>query len=399
LVRQQLKHRGIDLARVHRNGEHYKARLHQLRSWGLAAHEGGTKWTVEKQLGPRLGAIERQDTIAQRIELAVREAGLSRNGAHEDGPYSFETSVKGRLLKVGQADELHNKAYAIVDGLDGRVHHFDLGISYPKDLQPGDMIEAKPRSPGSLAMDQTIAEAAASVDGLYTTEAHKRFNPKVSAPHLRMCERRLEALRKAKIVKPFNDRTTFIPPDFIDRVEKHFEKAAKRSPTILRQLEGMDFERQVSERGETWLDRQLAGGADQTIGHAGLGGDVRGAMDKRMRVLESRGLVSGRDAQRLTETDMARLRQEGMQHAGIDVAEQTGLSYRPLSAGEKVEGKFSKTYETQHAKFAIIEHGKQFSLVPWKPELEKMRAQQIQLVMSPSMQLSWTRGRSRGLSR
>ncbi len=399
LVRQQYSFGEADLARVQRNGEHYKARLHQLRSYGLATHVGGTRWAVDKQLGLKLGALERQDTIAKRIELAVRQAGLDRIGAHEDGPYRFETSVKGRLLKVGRADELHNKAYAIVDGLNGRVHHFDLGTSYPKDLQPGDMIEAKPRSPGALVMDQTIADAAASENGLYSAEAHRRFNPRVTATHLRMCERRLETLRRAEIGRQFNASTTVIPSDFIARIETHFEKAARRSPTIIRQLEGMDFERQVQTHGETWLDRQLADEAEQTIGHAGLGGEVRASMDQRMRWLRSRGLVSSRDAQTLSPGDMARLRQDGMQHAGIDVAKQTGLSYRPLEAGEKLEGNFANTYKTPDAKFAIIEHGKEFSLVPWNPELEKMRARQIQLMMSPSMQLSWTRGRERGLSR
>lgn len=400
LARQMREHGEVDLSRVKRNGEHYSGRLKNLRKLGLAEHVGGTRWSVDNQLGSKLAEIEYRDTIAARIEGAVREAGLDRIGAHQDGQYTPYESVRGRLLKIGRADELHNNAYAVIDGLDGRVHHFDLGTSYTDGLKAGDMIESKPRAHGALVMDEKIEKIAEGDDNrLYSPYMHRQYDPQVSKDTLRRYQRRVDALIKANLAKRFSTDTAHIPPDFLDRVNEHFERLSKRSPTIMRPLEGMEFENQVQARGETWLDRQLAGDRSETIGHAGLGGDVRAAMGERAVILGQRGFTADRQATSLSTDELTLLRNEGLEYAAADIAHQTGLTYRALKQGDKLEGTFKQTYKTPNTEFAIVQRGKEFSLVPWSKDLEKMRSQQIEITMSRGMTLSWTRGRSRGLGR
>lgn len=84
--------------------------------------------------------------------------------------------------------------------------------------------------------------------------------------------------------------------------------------------------------------------------------------------------------------------------AGKDIEAQTGLRYKAMEGGQSFSGSFKRTFETAHAKYAIIENGLNFSLVPWKQGLERLRQRRVQLAMSPGMDISWTRGRSRGLS-
>ncbi|MEL6758660.1 MAG: DUF3363 domain-containing protein, partial [Pseudomonadota bacterium] len=134
LMREMDRNGGINLDNLRRNRPHYQKRLNTLRSMGLARHQSGGIWSVDDQLDAALNALEKSDTIAVRIERAVRTAGLDRISAHEQGPFKYGDAVHGRLLKVGYQDELLDRRYAIVDGLDGRVHHFNLGTSYPKDL-------------------------------------------------------------------------------------------------------------------------------------------------------------------------------------------------------------------------------------------------------------------------
>lgn len=399
LMREMDRNGAINLDNLRRNRPYYQKRLNTLRSMGLARHQSGGNWSVDDQLDVALNALEKSDTIAVRIERAVRSAELDRISAHEQGPIKYGDAVYGRLLKVGYDDELMDRRYAIVDGLDGCVHHFDLGTSFPKDLKPGDMLEIKPRPQGALRMDQTIADMATQNGGIYSLTMQKQSDPQVGAKHITIIKNRIAALERAGLVQRFYEEAYSIGPDFIDRVDKHFAKASKRSPNIVRKVEGRAFETQVRAFGETWLDQQLAGQAVEPLGGAGLGGDVRSAMDERMKRHFQRGIVKGWDAKELTDDHLKLLQKEGMLHASLDIAKETGLTYRAIQPGDRIEGTFKRVHQTEHAKFAVIDRGREFSLVPWKRGLEKLRDRPIEITMSRSRNIAWTIGRTRGLSR
>ena len=398
LLREQHRNQQIDLGRLRRNRDHYKARLETLRDIGLARHQSGTIWTIDESLGTRLRQLEKSGLIAERTERAVSGAGLERMSAHEQRTFEGHKPVQGRLLKIGYADELTNASYAIVDGLDGRAHYFDLGTRYTQGLEAGDMIEIKPRSPSATEMDRTIAAIASEHHGRYTREKHKDFDPSASQRHLDAFERRLETLRKARLIERFNDGSALIRDDFLRKVDNHFEALSKQSPTIVRKLEHRDFEQQITARGDTWLDHQLAGAARQPLGYSGLGGKVRSAMDARLAVHKARGLVTGLNARSLTVAQLKTLQREGMDLAAQSFAKNTASKYKPLEPGKEFSGNFKQTLNTPHAKYAIVSNGLEFALVPWSRGLERMQHRQRQMTMSPGMDISWTRGRSRGLS-
>ncbi len=120
-------------------------------------------------------------------------------------------------------------------------------------------------------------------------------------------------------------------------------------------------------------------------------------MAARFKVLQARGLVKDRTLATLTPAHLRALQHEGMADAAKHIAKATGLDYAPLKPGEELQGTFESTYKTPTAKYAVIECGHQFALVPWSRELDRLRNRQIQIAMSPGMELSWTRGGSRGL--
>ena len=399
LLREQHRNQQIDIGRLRRNRDHYKARLETLRDIGLASHQSGTIWTIDQGLGSKLRQLEKSGLIAERIERAVSGAGLERMSAHEQGAFEDHKPVQGRLLKIGYANELTNTSYAIVDGLDGRAHYFDLGTRYTQALEAGDLIDIKPRSPGATEMDRTIAAIAEDGSGFYSRNDHMAFDPSASETHLDAFERRLETLRKARLVETFPSGSVHVRQDFLERVDKHFEALSKRSPTIIRKLEHRDFEQQITARGDTWLDHQLAGTAREPLGYSGLGGEVRTAMGKRMEVHKARGLVTDLNARSLTGAQLSALQREGMELAAQSFAKDTARKYKPLEPGKEFSGTFKQTLSTPHAKYAIVSNGLQFALVPWSRGLERLRGRQLQMTMSPGMDISWTRGRSRGLSR
>lgn len=399
LLRETHRNGEIDLSKLQRNRDHYGSRLNKLRDLGLAKHLSGSVWVIDEKLGTTLRAMEKSDEIAKRIEKAVQAKGLDRISAHELGRSESYKPVTGRLLKIGYANEIMDSRYTIVDGLDGRAHHFHLGTSYPKDLQIGDMIEIKPRSSGALEMDRIVADVARKSSNIYDQRNHQRVDPQVGDKTLSLIQNRLGALERARLIDRNSNGSVSIDAGFVDRVDKHFSKIARQSPSIVRKLEHRQFETQVQAIGETWLDQRLAGIVPEQVSEAGLGGEVRKAMTQRMKVLHERGHVVGADLGRLTGAQLKKLQQEGMAHAASEVARQTGLQYRALQPGEKIEGTFTRTHSSGQAKYGVVEHAKEFSLIPWKSSLERLRKRQIGITMSRGRDISWTMGRSRGLSR
>lgn len=399
LLRETQRNGEIDLSKLQRNRDHYRARLNKLRDLGLAKHLSGSVWVIDEKLGTTLRAMEKSNEIAKRIERAVHAKGLDRVSAHELAGSQSHQPVSGRLLKIGYANEIIDSRYAIVDGLDGRAHHFELGTSYPKDLQAGDMIEIKPRSSGALEMDRLIADVAQQSSNIYDQRNHQRVDPKVSDKALSLIQNRLGALERARLIDRNSDGSVSIDAGFVDRLEKHFGKIARQSPSIVRKLEHRQFETQAQAIGETWLDQRLAGIAPEQVSEAGLGGEVRKAMTQRMQVLHERGHVVRSDARRLTTDHLKQLQREGMAQAASEISRQTGLQYRVLQPGEKIEGTLTRTHSSGQAKYGVVEHAEEFSLVPWKSNLERLRKRQIEITMSRGRDISWAMGRSRGLSR
>ena len=112
-----------------------------------------------------------------------------------------------------------------------------------------------------------------------------------------------------------------------------------------------------------------------------------------------RGIVRDRDAKELNDNHLKLLQKEGMLHASLDIAKETGLTYRAIEPGDRIEGTFKRVHQTEHAKFAVIDRGREFSLVPWKRGLERLKDRSIEITMTRSRDIAWTLGRTRGLSR
>lgn len=399
LLRENGREGRIDLSILRRNRIHYETRLKSLRDLGLAEHRTGSVWSLDEQLKSTLHALERSDAIATRIEQGVACAGLERVSAHEQVSKQSYRVVRGQVLTIGHADELMDSRYAIVDGFDGRAHHFALGTSYPKDLKTGDWIEIKPRSVGVLEMDRLVADVARQNSNVYSERNHRRIDPSVTDNALSRIQNRIGALEYARLIDRSQDGSVSIDDGFIDRVDKHFAKIARQSPSIVRNLESQAFRAQVRALGETWLDRQLAGLDAERLSDAGFGGVIKGAMRQRMKTLLERGHIERSDTRQLTSDQLKSVQREGMAHAAKDIAQQTGLQYRALAPGENIEGTLTRTYKTAHAQYAIVEHAREFTLVPWKDGLERMRRRQLEITISRRMDISWQLGRSRGLGR
>lgn len=140
---------------------------------------------------------------------------------------------------------------------------------------------------------------------------------------------------------------------------------------------------QVTAPGATWLDRQLVARDPVACGN-GFGREIRQAMGERARYLVDEGLAS-RSGGRLTLTPglIDKLASRELDAATAAIAEGTGLPSKPSAAGENVSGIYCERVTLAWGRFAMIDDGLGFQLVPWGPALDRHLGQHITCTMSP----------------
>jgi len=80
------------------------------------------------------------------------------------------------------------------------------------------------------------------------------------------------------------------------------------------------------------------------------------------------------------------------------VAAETGLAHRPSAKGEHVAGIYRQRVSLSSGRFAMIDDGLGFQLVPWRPVLDRHLGRQVRGAMSPAGTVDWSFGPKRGLS-
>jgi type IV secretory pathway VirD2 relaxase len=381
--------------RLRRERELLIGRLQHLRSLGLASAPQPGVWVVHADAEQTLRAMgERGDIIrtmqravgsAQR-ELTVFEAG---DGARP---------ITGRVIGKGLADELYDQGYLIVDGTDGKAHYVALAPKAELAQYPmGAVVEIRGAA-GVRAADRTIA--ALAVDGIYRTEHHRAVVEGEATPARDPGEvvmayvRRLEALRRAGIVERLAEGVWRVPADLPDRGRRYDTQRLGGSVAVdLRSR--LPIEQQTRAIGATWLDQQLIrGGKD--LGDRGFGDEVRQALQRRADFLIEQGLAERRGPRVILGRNLlATLRERELEQTARTIAADTGLAYRPVVDGDRVSGTYRRCILLASGRYAMLDDGWGFSLVPWKPVIDHWLGRQIEAT-AHGVGVSWNIGRARG---
>jgi type IV secretory pathway VirD2 relaxase len=120
-------------------------RMRKLERLGLAEPLGPARWRFSDRAEPTLRALGERDDIIKRIHRGLTEQRIERSigdFALHDGD---SRQVIGRLIAFGLDDELKESVYAVIDGVDGRVHHLGLpDLNAVGDATPGSIVELAP---------------------------------------------------------------------------------------------------------------------------------------------------------------------------------------------------------------------------------------------------------------
>ena len=290
-------------------------RLKTLERLGLAGPAGHGRWRLENGIGERLRGIARETEVAGRLAAAVEARGLVR------APEQWATSVLsgvvvGRVLARGRDDELRGTGFAVIDGLDGRVHHITLADAGAPEPRVDAIVRASPPSRGAHPMTVTVSDLG---------------------------------------------------------------------------LTG-----QITARGATWLDRRALD-PNPLPEAGGFADEVAVAREARIDRLAAEGLaewrgVGVRFASGLLQTLKAR--------EIADVAErlrnETGLVFRPTAEGDEVSGVYRRRLDLASGRYAMIDDGAGFSLVPWRPPLERNLGRSVRGLAGARGEIEWRPPRALG---
>lgn len=345
-------------------------RLQRLQRMGLAEESQPGAWAIHTDAERTLRALGERGDIIRTMQRAM--SGQQRDLAVFE-PSDDGRTIVGRVIAKGLADELRDRSYLVIDGVDGKAHYVTLNArDEPANYPTGSVVEVKGSAEERVA-DRNIARMAS--DGLYRTDHHLaieqgqakagRDPQEVVASHVR----RLEALRRAGIVERADEGLWKVPDDLPERGRQY---DAQRLGGVAVELKThLPIERQTRVIGATWLDQQLIGGG-KGLGDVGFGGDAKQAIRQRTDFLVEQGLAERR-GQRviLARNLLATLRNRELAQAGKDIAAETGLEHRPVADGHRITGIYRRNVRLASGRYAMLDDGTGFSLVPWRPVIEK----------------------------
>ena len=158
------------------------------------------------------------------------------------------------------------------------------------------------------------------------------------------------------------------------------------------------IEDQVTASGATWLDRQAVTRDPAALGQTGFGAEVRDAMQRRAEQLIEQGLAERR-AQGIvfSQNLIGTLRRREVEALGERLAAETGQPFNAAASGEHVAGTYRQRFALASGRFAMIDDGLGFQLVPWTPSLEKQFGRHVSGIARDDGGVDWSLGRTRGL--
>jgi type IV secretory pathway VirD2 relaxase len=360
---------------------------------------------VTLELGPRT-ELEIRFALEKEVE-AERWTGLDRvlRGATDDGagvadlrPGVPDSDPELRRLMIGRAAKLERLGLAeqvapgcwtLKPGIEGTLR--DLSVR-------GDIIKTMHRAVTGAGREPDLTAFA-----LHSDQAANPVQGRLVARGLH------DELRGTAyaVVEGIDGRTHHLifsdlevtgdakPGAVVEMRTYEDGQGCKRSSLATRS--DLTIKAQVTAPGATWIDRQLLA-KEATLGGSGFGAEVRKAMDRRVEQLVEEGLVRRQGQRVIFARDLLdTLRKRDLIAAAAKLSTETGLTHRPSIEGEHVTGVYRQRLTLSSGRFAMIDNGLGFQLVPWRPALEQRLGQQVSGVLTPGGSVDWSFGRKRGL--
>jgi type IV secretory pathway VirD2 relaxase len=375
-------------------------RLQKLRRLGLAEEVSPGQWRLADDMEPVLRRMGERGDIIKTLHYEMQRRGIARGAADYaiyDPSDPDAKPIVGKLLTRGLSDEVKDRHFLIVDGVDGRSHYVEAGPGAGIEPIPdGSIVSVTPKRAALREVDRTVAEIAAANGGRYSIDLHMQHDQRAGRDFVESHIRRLEAMRRqTQLMDREPDGTWIIAPDHLDRALSFERQQTRRYPVRIDTLSVLPVERQLEAHGSTWLDRELIAKEPIPMRDVGFGREARQALVRRQQWLVEQDLAQQEQDRVVFRANvLALLQRRDLNRAATELSSELGLAYTEVQPGRRIEGVFSRRVDLASGRFAVIEKSGEFTLVPWRPVLERRMGQAVSGVQRGET-ISWSFGRKR----
>lgn len=373
-------------------------RLRKLCAMGLADDIGGGRYQLADGLQDTLRHMGERGDIIRTMQRELTRRRLDRAGVDRVIADGNTPPIIGRILHRGFTDEHNDRHFLMVDGVDGRVHYVGIGRGDSTGPTPeGSIVRVFPRDAVAREADRTVADVAAANDGRYSVDLHLRHDPSATQAFAETHVRRLEAMRRANAgIEREPDGTWRIADDHVDRAVTFEQRQLRNRPVEVETLSVVPVEQLARADAATWLDRELASDQPTPLRDVGFGREARSAMAVRRQWLVDQQLADG-DGERVRfrANALAILQRRELLRVAVQLSDELGKPFAEARIGDAIEGRLARRVDLVSGKFALIERSREFTLVPWRPTLEKQLGKQVGGIMRADG-INWRFGRGRG---
>ncbi len=389
---------------IEKDARHLKSRLHLLRleklqRLGLAENIEGRRWRLTHGWQEKLRDLGLRGDIVKEMNRALRSRGDERTLGAEAlfDPVREEGKVVGRVIEIGRHGDFHERAFAVIDGIDGSVRHVDLGEAEETvEIKRSAIVEVSGRGDGIKKADHVIADIAGRHDGVYSPERHTESDPKASHEFISAHVRRLEALRRMGVVERSRDGSWEIPKDYEALIRKAHRGLLSKSPVEARILTAWTLADQTQALGAGWIDREAVEHGAGRLSDEGFGGEVRKAMERRREFLLARGLVNEREVASIDRALLTRLEAMELSAAGRSLSAEFGKPFVEAWGNGKIEGRYVRNVELASGRYALIEKRRELTLVTLRRGMERALGRQVVgVAQNGRVTWDWSKGRVR----
>jgi type IV secretory pathway VirD2 relaxase len=342
----------------------------------LAREVAAERWTsLDRSIAARAdeqGLVDLRPSAGMQpgkcdLLLTGRAQTLERLGiAQAAGParWVLRAGMESTLRELGERGDIIKTMHRAMRDAGHAIHDNGLAI-HP----PGDSERIVGRLVARGLQDELAGSAYAVIDGIDGRHHHLRF---------------------ADL-----EQTGDASPGAIVEL-RHWRDGRGTLRSALAVRSDLALDQQIRARGATWLDRQLLGSGSDASSQ-GFGGEVRTALAAREDHLVGEGLASRRGSRVMLAPNLIEtLRTAELRDAAARIATRTGLTPHEAVPGMPVAGTYRERVTLASGRFAMIDDGLGFQLVPWRPALDRQLGMTVTGTLTPGG-VDWTLGRGRSL--
>jgi type IV secretory pathway VirD2 relaxase len=360
---------------------------------------------VTRELGPRTDleihrALERQIKAERWTQLdrqLVRDT--DRHGVIDMAPVARQQPDQFHAMKVGRLRRLEGLGLAHQIG-SGQWMMDEAAETTLREIgERGDIIKRIHRGLTERGIERGMAA--------YVLAGESIDDPVIGRLVTRGFDDELKGMAYA-VVDGVDGRTHHIrlpnieaagdgAPGSIVELRK-FDDTQGRRRVALAVRSDLSLVEQVTATGATWLDRQSIAREPVALSTGGFGVEVQTALDRRAEHLIQEGMAE-RQGQRIifARNLLDRLRRREVEALGASLSAETGTPFKRAVSGDYVMGTYRRRFALASGRFAMIDDGLGFQLVPWTPSLEKHLGRHVSGAARDDGGIEWSFGRKRGL--